>query len=154
MLRRLEPYYVNIGKRLVKSPKVYIRDCGLLHALLNIPDIDTLVGHPVASYSWEGLMLEQIFSLCPKGADIGFYCTAAGAELDVVVTHGEKKYGFEITLSSAPKITKRFWQACKDVGVDHAFIVGNVDDGWPMKSLANHTVDVISAGQIGWALAR
>jgi uncharacterized protein len=154
MLRRLEPHFVNIGKRLVKSPKVYIRDCGLLHALLNVPDIDTLIGHPVAGYSWEGLMVEQIISQCPKGADISFYRTAAGAELDVVVTLGQKKYGFEIKLSSAPKVTKGFWQACKDIGVNHAFIVANVDDGWPMKSAVSHTVDVIAPGQIAWALAR
>lgn len=154
MLRRLEPHFVNVGKRLVKSPKVYIRDSGLLHALLNVPDLDTLLGHPVAGYSWEGLMVEQIIGLLPTGADISFYRTAAGAELDVVVTHGQKKYGFEIKFSSAPKVTKGFWQACKDCEIDHAYILAAVDEGWPMKPAESHTVDVIAPTQIAWALAR
>nr|MDP2190872.1 ATP-binding protein [Rhodoferax sp.] len=154
MLRRLEPHFVNVGKRLVKSPKVYVRDCGLLHALLNLPDVNSLIGHPMAGHSWEGLMVEQICGLVPKGADVGFYRTAAGAELDVVVELGSKKYGFEIKFSSAPTVTKGFWQACQDVGVQHAYVVAPVRQGWPMKSTASHTVDVISPLQLPWALAR
>lgn len=154
MLRRLEPHYVNVGKRLVKSPKVYVRDSGLLHALLNIPNVDTLSGHPMAGHSWEGLMIEQICGLAPKGADISFYRTAAGAEFDVVVELGSKKYGFEIKFSSAPKVTKGFWQACQDVGVQHAYIVAPVQDGWPMKSTDGYSVDVISPAQLRWALSR
>lgn len=154
MLRRLEPHFVNVGKRLVKSPKVYVRDCGLLHALLNLPDIDSLMGHPMAGYSWEGLMVEQIFALAPKGADISFYRTAAGAELDVVVELGSKKYGFEIKFSSAPTLTKGFWQACQDVGVQHAYVLAPVQQGWPLKAAATHSVDVISPLQLPWALAR
>jgi uncharacterized protein len=154
MLRRLEPHFVNVGKRLVKSPKIYVRDSGLLHALLNIPDVDTLVGHPMSGHSWEGLMVEQICALAPKGADISFFRTAAGAELDVVVELGSKKYGFEIKFSSAPKVTKGFWQACQDVGVQHAYVLAPVQDGWPMKSMEGYTVDVISPAQVGWALSQ
>ena len=154
MLRRLEPHFVNVGKRLVKSPKVYVRDCGLLHALLNIPDVNSLIGHPQAGHSWEGLMVEQICALVPKGADVSFYRTAAGAELDVVVELGSKKYGFEIKFSSAPKVTKGFWQACLDVGVHHAYVVAPVPQGWPMKSNGAHSVDVISPLQLPWALSR
>ena len=154
MLRRLEPHFANVGKRLVKSPKVYVRDSGLLHALLNIPDVNSLIGHPQAGHSWEGLMVEQICALLPKGADVGFYRTAAGAELDVVVELGSKKYGFEIKFSSAPKVTKGFWQACQDVGAQHAYVVAPVQQGWPMKSNGAHTVDVISPMQLPWALAR
>ncbi len=154
MLRRLEPHFVNVGKRLVKSPKVYVRDCGLLHALLNIPSVDVLMGHPMAGHSWEGLMIEQICALAPKGANIGFYRTSAGAELDVVVDTGNKKYGFEIKFSSAPKVTRGFWQACQDVGVQHAFVVAPVSQGWPLKSPDAHTTDVISPAQIDWALSR
>ena len=154
MLRRLEPHFVNVGKRLVKSPKVYLRDSGLLHALLNLPDLDALAGHPVAGHSWEGLMVEQICALLPKGADVSFYRTAAGAELDVVVELGSKKYGFEIKFSSAPKVTKGFWQACQDVGVQHAYILAPVQQGWPLKSAASHSVDVISPAQLPWALGR
>lgn len=154
MLRRLEPHFVNVGKRLVKSPKVYVRDSGLLHALLNIPDVDSLIGHPQAGHSWEGLMVEQLCALAPQGADVGFYRTAAGAELDVVVDLGSKKYGFEIKFSSAPTVTKGFWQACQDVGVQHAYVVAPVQQGWPMKPGATHTVDVISPLQLPWALTR
>lgn len=154
MLRRLEPHFINIGKRLIKSPKVYLRDSGLLHALLNIPDVNTLIGHPMSGHSWEGLMVEQICALAPKGADISFYRTAAGAELDVVVELGSKKYGFEIKFSSAPKVTKGFWQACQDVGVQHAYVLAPVQDGWPMKSTEAHSVDVISPAQLAWALSR
>ncbi len=154
MLRRLEPHFVNIGKRLVKSPRVYVRDSGLLHALLNIPDADTLIGHPQAGPSWEGLMVEQICALVPKSADVSFYRTAAGAELDVVVELGSKKYGFEIRLSSAPTVTKGFWQACKDIGVHHAYVLAPVQQGWPMKPADSHTVDVISPMHLAWALER
>ena len=154
MLRRLEPHFVNVGKRLVKSPKVYVRDSGLLHALLNLPDVDSLIGHPQAGHSWEGLMVEQICALLPKGADVSFYRTAAGAELDLVVELGSKKYGFEIKFSSAPTVTKGFWQACQDVGVQHAYVLAPVQQGWPMKSASSHTVDVISPLQLAWALAR
>jgi uncharacterized protein len=154
MLRRLEPYFVNVGKRLVKSPKVYVRDSGLLHALLNINNLNELTGHPTAGHSWEGFMVEQIATLAPKGSSIGFYRTAAGAELDVVVDSGSKKYGFEIKFSAAPRVTKGFWQACSDVQVDHAFILAPVETGWPMQSSEGFSVDVISPSQIAWAFNR
>lgn len=154
MLRRLEPHFVNIGKRLVKAPKVYVRDSGLLHALLNLPDVSSLIGHPTAGPSWEGFIVEQICALLPKGADVGFYRTTAGAELDLVVELGSKKYGFEIKFSSAPKVSRGFWLACQDIGVDHAYVVAPVQQGWPMKSAQAHSVDVISPFQLAWALAR
>jgi uncharacterized protein len=152
MLRRLEPYFANVGKRLVKSPKVYVRDSGLLHALLNIADINALSGHHIAGHSWAGFMVEQIAALAPAGSSIGFYRTAAGAELDLAVETGSKKYGFEIKFSSVPKVTKGFWQACADVGVDHAFILAPVASGWPMKADQPYSVNVISPAQIEWAL--
>ena len=154
MLRRLEPHFVNVGKRLVKSPKVYVRDSGLLHALLNVPDVSALMGNPLAGPSWEGFIVEQICALLPKGADVGFYRTAAGAELDVVVALGTKKIGFEIKFSSAPKVTRGFWQACQDVGLDHAYVVAPVTQGWPLKSDMGYSVDVISPAQLPWALTR
>ncbi|TXT34601.1 MAG: Uncharacterized protein FD135_5256 [Comamonadaceae bacterium] len=154
MLRRLEPHFVNIGKRLVKSPKVYVRDSGLLHALLNVPNVDALIGHPMAGPSWEGFIVEQICALLPKGADVGFYRTAAGAELDVVVELGNKKLGFEIKFSSAPKVTRGFWQACQDIQLDHAYVVAPVPQGWPLKSDQAYSVDVIPPAQLPWALTR
>ena len=154
MLRRLEPHFVNVGKRLVKSPKVYVRDSGLLHALLNVPDVSALMGNPLAGPSWEGFIVEQICALLPKGADVGFYRTAAGAELDVVVALGTKKIGFEIKFSSAPKVTRGFWQACQDVGLDYAYVVAPVTQGWPLKSDLACSVDIISPMQLPWALKR
>jgi len=149
MLRRLEPHFVNLGKRLVKSPKVYVRDSGLLHALLNITDLNDLAGHPSAGPSWEGMVIEQICALAPAGADIGFYRTAAGAELDLVVTWGNRIVAFEIKFSVAPKLTRGFWQACADVGVDAAYIVAPVAQGWPLKTDTAYPVKVVSVSELG-----
>ena len=144
MVRRLEPYYINLGKRLVKTPKVYVRDSGLLHNLLGIREVNDLLGHPSTGASWEGFVVEQIASHLPAGATLSFYRTAAGAELDVVVELGQRKLGFEVKFSSAPKVTKGFWQACEDVGVDAACIVAPVQAGWPVQD----KVDVIAVTDI------
>jgi predicted AAA+ superfamily ATPase len=149
MVRRLEPYIVNVGKRLVKSPKVYVRDSGLLHSLLGLKEVNDLLGHPGTGASWEGFVVEQIASHLPAGASMSFYRTAAGAELDVVVELGTRKLGFEVKFSSAPKVTKGFWQACEDVGVDAAYIVAPVQTGWPVQD----KVEVISVTDIPAKLA-
>lgn len=133
MVRRLEPYFINLGKRLVKSPKIYVRDSGLLHNLLGIREVNDLLGHPSTGASWEGFVIEQIAAHLPEGASMSFFRTAAGAELDVVVEIGLKKIGFEVKFSSAPKVTKGFWQACEDVGVDKAYIVAPVETGWTVQ---------------------
>jgi len=148
MVRRLEPYFVNLGKRLVKSPKVYVRDSGLLHSLLGIKDVNDLLGHPSTGASWEGFVVEQIANELPAGATMSFYRTAAGAELDVVVEIGTRKLGFEVKFSSAPKVTKGFWLACEDVGVDAAYIVAPVQTGWPVQD----NVEVIGLQQIASVL--
>jgi uncharacterized protein len=140
MLRRLPPYFTNIGKRLVKSPKVYVRDSGVLHALLGIATINDLTGHPNAGHSWEGFVVEHICNQLPAGASASFYRTAAGAELDVVVDTGAKRIGFEVKFSAAPKVTKGFWHACEDVAVSHAYVVAPVQSGYSMAE----NVDVIS----------
>lgn len=151
MVRRLEPYHANLGKRLVKSAKVYVRDSGLLHHLLGLRDVNDLLGHPAIGASWEGFVVEQVFGQLGSNAQVSFYRTAAGAELDVVVETGRKKLGFEIKFSSAPKVTKGFWSACEDVGVTRAYVVAPVREGWPMAE----GVDVISpvdlAGLLGSA---
>ena len=134
MLRRLEPYHANLGKRLVKSPKIYVRDSGLLHYLLGIREVNDLLGHPGTGASWEGFCVEQICNRLPEGASVSFYRSAAGAELDVVVENGSKKTGYEIKFSSAPKVTKGFWQACEDVGVHKAYVVAPVQEGWTMAN--------------------
>jgi uncharacterized protein len=136
MVRRLEPHFVNLGKRLVKSPKVYVRDSGLLHSLLSIHEVNDLLGHPSTGASWEGFVVEQIANHLPSGASMSFYRTVAGTEMDVVVEHGQRKIGFEVKFSSAPAVTKGFWQACDDLQLDAAYVVAPVADGWAMKAPA------------------
>ena len=144
MLRRLEPFYANLGKRLVKSPKVYVRDSGLLHALLNIQGFDDLLGHPVVGHSWEGFVIEQISGAMPAFSDINFYRTAAGAELDAVVTTGDRRIGYEIKFSQSPKPGKGFWNACDDIGVERAYVVAPVIDPYPLAE----NVQVIPPGML------
>jgi len=91
-----------VGKRLVKSPKVYVRDSGVLHALLALASVRDLQGHPVAGASWEGFVVEQVAAALPAGAQLRFYRTAVGAELDLVVELGTRRFGIEIKFSSAP----------------------------------------------------
>ena len=144
MVRRLEPHLVNIGKRLVKSPKVYVRDSGVLHALLGIATVQDLQGHPVAGASWEGFVVEQVAAALPADAHIGFYRTAAGTELDLVIEQGRRKVGVEIKFSSAPKPTKGFWQALQDLQVDRAFVVAPVTRRYPLAE----RVEVIPVANI------
>jgi predicted AAA+ superfamily ATPase len=132
MLRRLEPFHANLGKRLVKSPKIYVRDSGLLHYLMGMRNVHDLMGHPNTGASWEGFCIEQICNHLPTGASVSFYRTAAGAELDVVVETGRETTGFEIKFSSAPKVSKGFWQACEDIGVHKAYVMAPVQEGWAM----------------------
>lgn len=134
MLRRLSPYLANVGKRLVKTPKVYIRDSGILHALLGIQTLDDLNGHPIAGMSWEGFVIEQILAAAPPLATVGFYRTAAGAELDLVVEQGSQRIGFEIKLSSAPNLTRGFWNACDDLGLSRAYVVAPVLAPYPLAN--------------------
>jgi len=133
MVRRLTPYSANLGKRLIKSPKVYVRDSGLLHHLLNIRDVNDLLGHPAAGASWEGFVVEQICNQLEFGQVPTFYRTAAGAEIDLVVEAGTERIGFEIKFSSAPTLTKGFWQAREDLKLTAAYVVAPVRAGWPLK---------------------
>lgn len=150
MVRRLEPFHINIGKRLVKSPKVYVRDSGLLHSLLNIQSVNDLLGHPSTGASWEGFVIEQIAAHLPSGASLSFYRTAAGAEMDAVVELGGQRMGFEVKFSSAPKVTKGFWQAREDLQLVHTGIVAPVAEGWPVQE----GVSVMGVAEIPAALKR
>jgi predicted AAA+ superfamily ATPase len=150
MLRRLEPYHANLGKRLVKSPKIYVRDSGLLHYLLGMRNVHDLMGHPNTGASWEGFCIEQICNHLPTGASVSFYRTAAGAELDVVVETGRETTGFKIKFSSAPKVSKGFWQACEDIGVHKAYVMAPVQEGWAMAK----DVQVVSPLDIPMLLSK
>ena len=140
VIRRLEPLHANLSKRLVKSPKVYVRDSGLLHALLGIRMVDDLQGNPIAGASWEGFVLEQILASVAPGTDTTFYRTVAGAELDLVLTRAKTTVGIEIKFSAAPKPTKGFWQALEDLAVSRAYVVAPVREPYPLA----RDVEVIS----------
>ena len=129
--RSLQPLHANLKKRLVKSPKVYVRDSGLLHALLGLGTRDDLLGHPVAGASWEGFALEQVLALHP-GQDATFYRTAAGAELDLVLGPDGRRRAFEFKLSLAPTVTRGFWEAIKDLGVAQAQVVFPGEGRYPL----------------------
>lgn len=141
MVRRLPPLHANLSKRLVKSPKIYLRDSGLLHALLGLRSLEDLAGHPVVGASWEGWVLEQIAQLLPSPWQLSFYRTAAGAEIDVVVERGNKKIGFEIKFSSAPALSKGFWSAVDDLALERVYVIAPVEVGYPL----GQNVDVVPA---------
>ena len=149
LIRKLEPFHANLGKRLVKSHKVYVRDSGLLHSLLGLTSVADLQGHPMAGASWEGFVIDHIAAHLPAGASMSFYRTAAGAELDVVVEVGQKRIGFEIKFIVAPKVSKGFWQSLQDVRPHETFIVAPVQQRWPFAD----GVEVIPVGDIAGVLA-
>lgn len=133
MVRLLEPDASNAKKRLVKSPRLYLRDSGILHALLRIRSHDDLLGHPVYGSSFEGFAIENIIAAAP-GWDATFYRTAAGAEMDLVLRRGKRTLAFEFKATSAPKLTRGFWNALEDLEPDRAFVVAPVDEPWPLSA--------------------
>lgn len=134
LVRRLLPYFTNVGKRLIKTPKMYLRDSGLLHRLLSLPDFNTLLGHPVAGGSWEGYVLEQVLALLRPDQTAYFYRTADGAELDVVVeARGKIAVAVEIKLSNAPVLTRGTHNALTDLGQPPLLVVTPSAEDYPMQ---------------------
>lgn len=132
LVRTLKPWYSNIGKRLVKSPKVYIRDSGIVHALLNLRTLDDLFSHPVIGLSWEGFVIENLLSVLPIGATAWFYRTAAGAEIDLVLEFGQNnRYAIEIKRSMAPTVSKGFYLGCDDIKATKRFVVYAGEKSFP-----------------------
>lgn len=124
LIRRLYPYFTNINKRIVKMPKVYFRDSGLLHALANIPNMETLEGWQFVGHSWEGYVVQQIIAQLPFNITPYFYRTADGTELDLILVKGIAPFvGFEIKYTNAPKLTKGTYIAQKDLGNIPVFVV-------------------------------
>lgn len=130
VIRVLQPYYGNEKKRLVKSPKVYIRDTGILHSLLRIQDINDLLGHPVVGGSFETLVIENIITSFPRW-DAYFYRDSIGNEVDLVLEKGLKKIAIEIKSSTAPKIEKGFWNSMKFLKPDEMWCIAQVDTKYP-----------------------
>ena len=131
LIRTLRPWSGNLGKRLVKAPKIYIRDSGLTHALLNLTALDDVLGHPVVGASWEGFVIENILSCLPIGATPWFYRTSAGAEIDLVIESSGKRWAIEIKRSLAPTLSKGFHFGCEDIQATNRFIVYPGKDRFP-----------------------
>ena len=123
VVRQLPPWFENVGKRLVKAPKVYVRDSGLLHWFLGIGDQRTLLSHPGLGASWEGFVVDQVVRRLRAERDAYFYRTHGGAELDLLIVRGGKRWGFEAKHGDTPTVTKSMHVATADLGLDHLWIV-------------------------------
>jgi predicted AAA+ superfamily ATPase len=144
LVRRLPAWHGNVGKRLIRSPKVYVRDSGLVHALLGLSNLDAVLGHPVAGSSWEGFVVEQLVNAAPN-AQASFYRTSNGAEVDLVLTfRNQQTWVIEIKRSSAPTVSRGFHQAAVDLGAVRKLLVAPVEQTYPMKEHIE-VVDVLTA---------
>ena len=131
LVRTLKPYSGNMKKRLIKSPKVYIRDSGILHALLTIENMEQLFAHPVYGSSFEGYIIENIVSRLPRW-EPSFYRTSNGAEIDLILSKGFKKIAVEIKSSTTPKLKKSFWNCIDDIAPDKTIVIAPVDSPYPI----------------------
>ena len=150
LVRRLPPFHVNVGKRLVKSPKVYVRDTGIVHTLLGLDDRDAVLGHPVAGGSWEGFVLENLLSAAPERVKPWFYRTAAGAEIDLVLQMPDGDlWAVEIKRGLAPRLDKGFHHARQDLNPTRSFVVYSGVERYPK----GEAVEVIGLGELASLLA-
>lgn len=133
LVRRLEPWHANLGKRLTKSPKLYVRDSGLLHALLGLPDEEALLGHPAVGASWEGFVLENLITAAGANASAHFYRTSSGAEIDLLLNwpSGES-WAIEVKRSLAPKVERGFHSACEDLQPTRKLVIYPGDEPFPL----------------------
>jgi predicted AAA+ superfamily ATPase len=135
MVRQLQPWSGNVKKRLVKSPKIYIRDSGILHSLLNIFDIDGLLSHPGMGASWEAYVIENILSTIDSDWTYSFYRTATQIEIDLVLeTPDNEIWAIEIKYSKAPKLSRGFYEACNDIKANKKWIVYSAEENYPMAN--------------------
>jgi len=132
--RRLRPWHRNTGKRMVKSPRLYIRDSGLVHELLGIGSSEALAGHPVVGASWEGFVIENLLACAPPRTEASFYRTATGEEVDLVLTFRDgKTWVVEIKRGLVPVLSSGFFAALKEVKPDQAFVVYGGDERYRLK---------------------
>ena len=134
LVRRLGPWHSNQGKRLVKSPKIYIRDSGLLHSLLGITDMDSLLSHPVVGASWEGHVVESLLAVAPAEVTPSFYRSSAGAEIDLLLTwpNGEH-WAIEVKRSTTPKVERGFYSACDDIKPVRKWVIYPGTEAYPLR---------------------
>lgn len=143
MVRQLQPWHENLKKRQVKAPKVYIRDSGILHSLLALPDQESLLGHPRLGASWEGFALEQVLRAI-QPTEAYFWATYSGAELDLLFFHKGKRYGVECKFNEAPSITRSMRNAIDDLDLEHLWILYPGNNSWQ----ANKKVTVLPLADI------
>ena len=149
LVRRLPSWHRNVGKRLVKSPKVYVRDSGIAHALLGIRDKEALLGHPVAGQTWESFVTETLIAAAPDGTEAHYYRTATGVEVDLVLTLPDGTlWAVEIKRSSAPRVERGFHIACEDLKPTKRFVVYPGNERFPL----NADTDAIGLSDLGRAL--
>jgi predicted AAA+ superfamily ATPase len=135
LVRRLQPFYANIGKRLTKSPKIFVRDSGLVHALLSLENYNELAGHPVVGPSWEGFVIENLIDAAPEGTKASFYRTIAGAEIDLVLELPRNKglWTIEIKSGLAARPERGYYNAVEDLKPDKAFVVYSGQERYPIQ---------------------
>lgn len=134
LVRRLEPWHVNAGKRLVKSPRVYVRDSGVVHTLLGLATLEDVFGHPVAGASWEGFVIETMIAAAPEGTQANFYRTAAGAEIDLLLTlPGGALWAIEVKRSLTPTLERGFYQACADLNPQRRIVIYPGSESYPLR---------------------
>lgn len=151
LVRRLPPLHANVGKRLVKSPKLYVRDSGLVHALLGLEDLNDVAGHPVAGPSWEGFVLESLLAATPSRTTASFYGTSAGAEIDLVLDLPGKRgrWAIEIKRGLTARPEKGFYVACEDLQPTRSFVVYSGSGTHPLS----HGVEAMGVRQLAQELA-
>lgn len=135
LLRRLPPWHANLGKRLVRSPKVYLRDSGLVHALLAVRDREALLSHPIVGASWEGFVIENLLNVAASRGIVGyFYRTSGGAEIDLLLAHPDGRlWAVEVKRSLAPKPERGFHSACADLAPERGFLVYPGAETYPVS---------------------
>lgn len=143
VMRCLPPFFENTKKRLIKSSKYYVRDTGLLHALLNIEHQEDLWGHTIFGSSWEGFVIENIVNQLDKSWRHYFYRTADGNELDLILEKGQKRFAIECKASADPKVSRGFWIALKDLNITQAWVVAPVKESYPIAE----NVSVVTLAQ-------
>jgi hypothetical protein len=134
IVTRLEPYHSNNGKRLTRSPKIYMQDTGILHALNGIQELNDLFGHPAAGASWEGYVIRQLTARLPDHLTACYYRSQHGAELDLLIMDGKHPLvGFEIKLSTAPTVSRGVYEAMSHTGLQEVMVVSMIADSFPLK---------------------
>lgn len=148
LVRRLQPWISNLGRRLIKAPKIYVRDSGVCHTLLGIESLDALLGHPVSGGSWEGFVIENILGALSARASFGYYRTASGAEVDLVVDRGGNElWAIEIKRQASPAVSKGFYSAIEDINPKRCVVVHSGNDSFPLTKgvEAMSLIDLLNA---------